>query len=240
MQIGRMITRRLDGHANSTKAERLRLLSGLLSGLVRTGANRPLENGNDDGILIALEVPEVDLAHVKISHGFRLRDWLGDHGRRRGPAGTAARFSIGGSQERCGWIAEGTRPRDTNVDAAVLRQFVAERNDEARGAARKPSVGWLTKLRSGPILSAASSLLPAPSSRLISQAACRLTTGQRLSCPATSGRVTGPPCAAKPTRASCWPTTRRRCACDGKVAANSNLGPVFVGLLGFGHGALAQ
>ena len=40
---------------------------GLLSGLALAGANRPLEPGQDDGILTALEVAELDLSGVELT-----------------------------------------------------------------------------------------------------------------------------------------------------------------------------
>ena len=40
---------------------------GLLSGLALAGANRPLEPGQDDGILTALEVAELDLSGVELA-----------------------------------------------------------------------------------------------------------------------------------------------------------------------------
>ena len=40
---------------------------GLLSGLALAGANRPLEPGQDDGILTALEVAEMDLSGVELT-----------------------------------------------------------------------------------------------------------------------------------------------------------------------------
>ncbi len=40
---------------------------GLLSGLVLAGANQPAKDGNDDGILTALEVSQLDLSHVELA-----------------------------------------------------------------------------------------------------------------------------------------------------------------------------
>src|SRR4029079_7751533 len=40
--------------------------SGLLSGIVLAGANRPPEAGKDDGILTALEVAELDLRGTEL------------------------------------------------------------------------------------------------------------------------------------------------------------------------------
>ena len=60
---------------------------GLLSGLALAGANRPLEPGQDDGILTALEVAELDLAGVELTVLSACETGLGETGRGQAAGG---------------------------------------------------------------------------------------------------------------------------------------------------------
>ena len=74
----------------------------LLVGLALAGANQRAEPGQDDGILTALAVEELDLGHVQLATLVRLRNRTGTNSRRRRGAWFAARLSIGRSQKhRC-------------------------------------------------------------------------------------------------------------------------------------------
>ena len=64
---------------------------GLLSGLVLAGANKPQDD--DDGVLTALKVAELDLSRTELAVLSAVRDWPGRSCRRRGGTGPAAGFS---------------------------------------------------------------------------------------------------------------------------------------------------
>ena len=62
----------------------------LLSGLALAGANRDAKPGEDDGILTALEVAELDLGSVELVTLSACENRAGRRSRRRGRPGSAA------------------------------------------------------------------------------------------------------------------------------------------------------
>jgi len=70
---------------------------GLRSGLVLAGANRPVEAGQDDGILTALEVAELDLAHVDLATLSACETGLGKAAAGEGLLGLQRAFQVAGT-----------------------------------------------------------------------------------------------------------------------------------------------
>ena len=71
---------------------------GLLSGLVLAGANRPVEEGKDDGILTALEVEQMDLSRVKLATLSACETGLGQTAGGEGLLGLQRAFQIAGAK----------------------------------------------------------------------------------------------------------------------------------------------
>ena len=71
---------------------------GLLSGLVLAGANRPAEEGKDDGILTALEVEQMDLSRVKLATLSACETGLGQTAGGEGLLGLQRAFQIAGAK----------------------------------------------------------------------------------------------------------------------------------------------
>jgi CHAT domain-containing protein/Tfp pilus assembly protein PilF len=70
---------------------------GLLSGLVLAGANRPPEDGRDDGILTALEVAELDLSRVRLATLSACETGLGKSAGGEGLLGLQRAFQMAGA-----------------------------------------------------------------------------------------------------------------------------------------------
>src|SRR5262249_47032639 len=71
---------------------------GLLSGLVLAGANRPPEDGQDDGILTALEVAEMDLSSVRLATLSACETGLGETAGGEGLLGLQRAFQTAGAR----------------------------------------------------------------------------------------------------------------------------------------------
>jgi CHAT domain-containing protein/Tfp pilus assembly protein PilF len=71
---------------------------GLLSGLVLAGANRPLEDGKEDGILTALEVEEMDLSKVQLATLSACETGLGETAGAEGLLGLQRAFQTAGAK----------------------------------------------------------------------------------------------------------------------------------------------
>jgi CHAT domain-containing protein/Tfp pilus assembly protein PilF len=71
---------------------------GLLSGLVLAGANRPIDEGNEDGILTALEVAEMDLGEVELATLSACETGLGATGGGEGLLGLQRAFQAAGAK----------------------------------------------------------------------------------------------------------------------------------------------
>jgi tetratricopeptide (TPR) repeat protein/CHAT domain-containing protein len=71
---------------------------GLLSGLVLAGANRPAEDGKDDGILTALEVEEMDLSRVQLATLSACETGLGQSAGGEGVLGLQRAFQTAGAK----------------------------------------------------------------------------------------------------------------------------------------------
>ena len=71
---------------------------GLLSGLVLAGANRPIEENNEDGILTALEVAEMDLGGVELATLSACETGLGATGGGEGLLGLQRAFQAAGAK----------------------------------------------------------------------------------------------------------------------------------------------
>jgi CHAT domain-containing protein len=70
----------------------------LLSGLVLAGANRPVEEGQEDGILTALEVSEMDLSHVSLATLSACETGLGESAGGEGLLGLQRAFQLAGAK----------------------------------------------------------------------------------------------------------------------------------------------
>jgi CHAT domain-containing protein len=70
----------------------------LLSGLVLAGANRPVEDGQEDGILSALEVSEMDLSQVDLATLSACETGLGQSAGREGLLGLQRAFQLAGAK----------------------------------------------------------------------------------------------------------------------------------------------
>ncbi|HEX4000501.1 MAG TPA: tetratricopeptide repeat protein [Pirellulales bacterium] len=85
--------------AESTSFQNLSGLNpDLLSGLVLAGANRPVEHGQDDGILSALEVSEMDLSHVELATLSACETGLGQSAGGEGLLGLQRAFQLAGAK----------------------------------------------------------------------------------------------------------------------------------------------
>ncbi len=71
---------------------------GLLSGLVLSGANRPAEEGKDDGMLTALEVEEMDLSRVQLATLSACETGLGQNAGGEGLLGLQRAFQTAGAK----------------------------------------------------------------------------------------------------------------------------------------------
>jgi CHAT domain-containing protein len=71
---------------------------GLLSGLVLAGANQPISEGNDDGILTALEVSQLDLSHVELAALSACETGLGTSAGGEGLLGLERAFQVSGAK----------------------------------------------------------------------------------------------------------------------------------------------
>ena len=71
---------------------------GLLSGLALSGANRPAEEGKDDGILTALEVEEMDLSRVQLATLSACETGLGQSAGGEGLLGLQRAFQTAGAK----------------------------------------------------------------------------------------------------------------------------------------------
>jgi CHAT domain-containing protein len=70
----------------------------LLSGLVLAGANRPVENGQEDGILTALEVSGLDLSRVELATLSACETGLGETAGGEGLLGLQRAFQLAGAR----------------------------------------------------------------------------------------------------------------------------------------------
>ena len=118
---------------------------GLLSGVALAGANRPPEPGQDDGILTATEVAELDLSGVELVALSACETGLGESAGGEGVLGLQ-RLPGGRCRERGGEPLERGRRGDAGDDGAVLPGPVAGGAGEAGGIAR----AQLWMLRGGP------------------------------------------------------------------------------------------
>src|SRR5262249_13103084 len=71
---------------------------GLLSGLALAGANREPQPGEDDGILTALEVAELDLRRVQLAVLSACETGLGETAGGEGLLGLQRAFQVGGAR----------------------------------------------------------------------------------------------------------------------------------------------
>ncbi len=113
---------------------------GLLSGLVLAGANRRPANGEEDGILTALEVEEMDLHRVQLATLSACETGLGQTAGGEGLLGLQRAFQTAGAESGGCEFVEGARQGDADVDGPVLRQFVEQAHVESRKPARRAAV----------------------------------------------------------------------------------------------------
>ena len=90
-------SRRLLVEDTAIRQEIVDLHPGLLSGLVLAGANRPAKPGQDDGILTALEVAELDLSHVDLATLSACETGLGKSAAGEGLLGLQRAFQVAGA-----------------------------------------------------------------------------------------------------------------------------------------------
>jgi CHAT domain-containing protein len=86
------------GAADSARQELIGFHPGLLSGLVLAGANRPAQPGQDDGILTALEVAQLDLGHVDLATLSACETGLGKWAAGEGLLGLQRAFQVAGAR----------------------------------------------------------------------------------------------------------------------------------------------
>lgn len=91
---------------------------GLLSGLVLAGANRPVKQGSDDGIMSALEVAELDLSGVDLSVLSACQTSLGQSAGGEGLLGLQRAFQVAG----CRTVVSSL----WNVDDAATRALMVD------------------------------------------------------------------------------------------------------------------
>ena len=82
---------------------------GLLSGLVLAGANRPAQDGKDDGILTAMEVAGLDLGQIELATLSACETGLGESAGGEGLLGLQRGVSDGRSENRGGQSVESAR-----------------------------------------------------------------------------------------------------------------------------------
>ena len=107
---------------------------GLLSGLVLAGANRPPRAGQDDGILTALEVPQLELgANTELVVLSACETGLGKEAAGEGVLGLQ-RLPTGGGAQRGGQPVAGARRGHAPAHGALLPQPVGQEDEQDGGA----------------------------------------------------------------------------------------------------------
>ncbi len=112
-----------DGRLRSTTAAESRadvrnLHPGLLSGLVLAGANQPVDPQQDDGILTALEVQELDLSGMELATLSACQTGLGKSIGGEGALGLQRAFQIAGARTVVAslWLVEDRAGRQLMTD----------------------------------------------------------------------------------------------------------------------------
>jgi CHAT domain-containing protein len=101
----------------------------LLSGLVFAGANRPVEAGQDDGILTALEIQHLDLSGVELATLSACETGLGEYAGGEGLLGLQRAFQATGARS----VVAGLWKVDDAATQALMREFYRQLWQEKRG-----------------------------------------------------------------------------------------------------------
>ena len=126
---------------------------GLLSGLAFSGANTPGGENEDDGILTAVEVAGLDLERTELVVLSACETGLGSVAGGEGVLGLQ-RLSVVGGQDDGDQPVDDSRPSDDAINAAVLRESVGQKDEQARRASRGAdsgcsrravNAGWISK-----------------------------------------------------------------------------------------------
>ncbi len=118
---------------------------GLLSGLVLAGANRPVEEGKDDGVLTALEVQALDLRGVELAVLSACETALGESVRGEGVLGLQRAFQLAGA---CTTVGSLWRVPD-EATRALMSEFYRQLWEEQKSKLDALRAAQLWMMREG-------------------------------------------------------------------------------------------
>jgi CHAT domain-containing protein len=118
---------------------------GLLSGVVLTGANRPVEPGQDDGVLTALEVAELDLGRAELVVLSACETGLGETAGGEGVLGLQRAFQVAGARS----VVASLWKVDDEATRKLMERFYEEMWQKGRPRLEALRQAQLTVLREG-------------------------------------------------------------------------------------------
>lgn len=118
----------------------------LLSGIALAGANRPAKPGEDDGILTALEISELDLSGVELAVLSACQTGLGETAGGEGVLGLQRAFQVAGAKSVLASLWE----IPDLATSLLMQRFYENLWDKKMGKAQALSEAQLWMLKEGP------------------------------------------------------------------------------------------